>query len=77
MRDIRVIIADFVRVAGSLEEAKELVAQEVAKGDCEFMLEGLRNKRIEFLWAEKEKAAKVKATVDVRVPYIHDGHPYA
>lgn len=60
MRNTWGVIADFVSVAGSLEEAKKLVAEEIAKGDCVSTPERLIDERIESLWQ-----AKVKASVPV------------
>lgn len=50
MRDIWGIIATFVSVAGSPEEAKKLVDEEVAKGDCTPISKQLRDHKIDCMF---------------------------
>ena len=56
LRDTWSLIKDLVSVAGSLDEVKRLVAEEIKKGDCESLSERIINERIELLWAGKINA---------------------
>ncbi len=59
VRDTWSLIADFVGVAGSLEEVKQMVANEIKKGDCFYIQQSIIDQRIEFLWRGKVKSMEM------------------
>lgn len=59
VRDTWSLMSDFVSVAGSLEEAKQMVADEIKKGDCFYIQQDIIDRRIASLWRGKERAMEM------------------